>query len=274
VEYAGMTLEATFYYANPQVKTPAYFLCPPPPDAERRAPGRIGFTCAVEDVRERMHELDLDREGLAFLTAQPPQIDYYDNEQIVSQYYPEAVAWVRAATGAREVVAFDHNVRNKARAGDEQLQARAPVQNPVKSVHNDYTEQSGPQRFADLLPNRTTERFSIINVWRPLEGPVRQTPFAVIAAASMDSADLVRTELVYTDRVGEIYMVRHNPTHRWMYVSNMQANEVMLLKCYDSATAGIARYTAHSAFELPMSDAERAILPARQSIEVRTLVTY
>lgn len=52
-----------------------------------------------------------------------------------------------------------------------------------------------------------------------------------------------------------------------MYV----ASEVMLIKCYDSVEDGRARFTAHSSFEGPSSPDDA---PARESIEVRTLVLF
>jgi hypothetical protein len=50
----------------------------------------------------------------------------------------------------------------------------------------------------------------------------------------------------------------------------MTAEEVLLLKCFDSDRAR-ASFTAHSAFDHPAAPAET---PARESIEVRTLAFY
>ena len=72
------------------------------------------------------------------------------------------------------------------------------------------------------------------------------------------------SDLVYRDRTGEIYRVKYNPAHRWFYVPEMQADEAILIKCYDSA-ADKARFTAHSAFEDPTAPAD--VLP-RESIEL------
>jgi hypothetical protein len=55
------------------------------------------------------------------------------------------------------------------------------------------------------------------------------------------------------------------------YVPEMRADEAVLIKCYDSAEDGTARFTAHSAFEDPTAPAD--VLP-RESIEVRTLVFH
>ena len=42
-----------------------------------------------------------------------------------------------------------------------------------------------------------------------------------------------------------------NPDHRWRYLPEMRTDEVMLLKCYDSETAGRARFSPHTAFVDP-----------------------
>ena len=146
---------------------------------------------------------------------------------------------------------------------------------PVTSVHNDYTVKSGPQRVRDLMREEAEEllrhRFEIVNVWRPIRGPLRDAPLAVCDATSVAFADFVPSDLVYRDRIGETYRVRYNPAHRWFYVPEMRADEAVLIKCYDSAEDGRARFTAHSAFEDPTAPAE--VLP-RESIELRTLVFH
>jgi hypothetical protein len=53
--------------------------------------------------------------------------------------------------------------------------------------------------------------------------------------------------------------------------AEMLVDEAILIKCYDSAEDGRARFTAHSAFDDPTAPAE--ILP-RESIELRTLVFH
>ena len=100
---------------------------------------------------------------------------------------------------------------------------------------------------------------------------MQDTPLAVLDAKSMVPADFVPTDLVYRDRTGEVYSVHYSERHRWYYISDMQPDEVLLLKCFDSDTGGRARFTAHSAFDNPRSPADAA---PRESIEVRTLVFF
>ncbi len=150
------------------------------------------------------------------------------------------------------------------------------MREPASSVHNDYTEKSGPQLVRDLLPPdeaaaRLKRRYVEINVWRPIAGPVKAWPLALCDAGSVDARDLIPSERRYPDRVGEIYHVRHNPRHRWFYFPEMERDEAILLKCWDSETDGRARLSVHTAFEDPRTPAGA---PARESIEVRTFAFF
>ena len=51
----------------------------------------------------------------------------------------------------------------------------------------------------------------------------------------------------------------------------MQADEAVLIRCFDSAREGAARFSAHTGFEDPTSPPDA---PPRESIEVRTLVFF
>ena len=114
-------------------------------------------------------------------------------------------------------------------------------------------------------------RFAVINVWRPISGPVQESPIAVCDARSIAQSDWVESDLKYRDRTGEVYSITFNPHHRWFYFPQMQRDEAILLKCYDSKDDGRARFTAHTAFDDPTSPPDA---PARESIETRTLVFF
>ena len=171
---------------------------------------------------------------------------------------------MRAELGAQRVIVFDHTVRGPNGARE-----------PVLRVHNDYTVRSAGQRVRDLLPDEAesllAHRFAIVNVWRPIRRPAIASPLALCDATSFTDDDLVATDLVYHDRRGEISSVRFSPAHRWVYFPAMQPDEVLLIKCHDSATDGRARLSFHTAFEDPTTPVDA---PARESIELRTLVFF
>ncbi len=218
----------------------------------------------IEDARGRASEFSLDRNGFALLQAPSAEMAFTDEAAITGAYYDECAAIVRQATGAARVVVFDHTLRGPDMPRE-----------PVLRVHNDYTEKSAPQRVRDLLPDEADKllqgRYVFINVWRPIAHPVRDTPLALCDAPSFTDADLIMTDLVYTDRLGEIASVRHNPAHRWVFFSAMTPAEIVLIKCHDTALDGRARISFHSAFVDPTAPADAT---PRQSIEIRTIAFF
>jgi hypothetical protein len=176
-------------------------------------------------------------------------------------------------TGADRVHIFDNTVRRRV-PGAEDRWGGGPRQ-PVPRVHVDHTVKSGPQRVRDLLPDEAERlllgRVQIINLWRPLRGPLLDMPLAVADAQSVRPEQLIASDLVYKDRVGETYSVTYDPRHRWYYVPRMESDEVLLLKCYDSKTDGRARFAPHTAFADPTTPADA---PPRESIELRALVFH
>jgi len=79
----------------------------------------------------------------------------------------------------------------------------------------------------------------------------------------------VAAKTVYPDHQRETWTVKHSPGHRWYFKYAQRPDEVMLIKCFDTATEG-ARRSPHSAFV----DEEHADKVPRESIEVRSFVFY
>lgn len=113
-------------------------------------------------------------------------------------------------------------------------------------------------------------RVQIINVWRPIRQVLRD-PLAVAVADSVNDEDLIVHELIYPDRRGETYGVRHQKEQQWRYKSGLEPSEVLLIKCFDSKKDGRSRRVPHSAFVDPAAGPD---VPTRESIEVRTLVFH
>jgi hypothetical protein len=93
----------------------------------------------------------------------------------------------------------------------------------------------------------------------------------VCDAQTIAPGDLIATDLVYRDRVGEVYSVRYSAAYEWYYYPRLKRDEALLIKTYDSLENGTARFSAHSAFEDPTSSPDAS---PRESIEVRALVFF
>jgi hypothetical protein len=230
-------------------------------------------TLAINDVRPLASQLSLDVQGAALLNQQTAVRNFYDDEEVKRVYYPESERFIAEATGAKRLFVFDHTRRRREEGTNGTVQQLR--REPVTRVHNDYTVASGPQRVRSLLPHDADHllkgRFAVINLWRPIRGPLEDAPLAFCDARSVSFDDLAPMDLIYPDRVGETYLVKYNPEHQWFYAPGMRTDEVLLIKSYDSAKDGRARFTPHTAFEDPTSPANR--LP-RESIELRALAFY
>jgi hypothetical protein len=198
--------------------------------------------------------------------------EFYDDDEVKRVYYPEAENLLKKVTGASRVFIFDHTTRRRVPGAEDR---RDGLRQPVARVHVDHTAKSGPQRVRDLLADEAQQllrgRVQVINLWRPIRGPLRDAPLAVCDAQSVEPDDLVPSDLVYPHRVGETYSVTYRPSHRWFYFREMRSDEVLLLKCYDSQRDGRARFAPHSAFTDPTTPTDA---PPRESIEIRTLVFH
>ncbi|HEY4251474.1 MAG TPA: CmcJ/NvfI family oxidoreductase [Roseomonas sp.] len=265
----SQSIEATLNYLRPVAGRPARYVTEPPPGVPRSTIAIEPHRVTIENGRLREHSFTLDAHGFALLRAPTRFRDFYDQDAVRDRYLPEVEAVLRDALGASRVVAFDHNVRNAHRAA-----ADAALREPAKRVHNDYTYRSAPQRVRDVLPQEAehllAHRFAIVNIWRPI-ATVLESPLALAEGPSVSDRDLVASELIYADRVGETFSVTWNPAHRWVYFPEQQPDEALLIKCFDSATDGRARLSVHGAFDDPASPPDA---PPRESIEVRTLVFW
>jgi len=267
----------------------------------------------VHDGRRSTPPAGLRDEGFQLVTQPLVHIDYYDNDQVLRQYYPECCSLVQKFAGASHVFAFDHNVRSQKGASDGAKlrgEGGSAVQVPAHIVHNDYTLTSAVDRVRQLakppkandtnapllngqplLPAEMVERalktggrFAFINVWRNVRPePVETNPLALCDGSTANAEDYVTFEIHYADRIGENYFAAHMPRHRWSYFPRMTRDEAILIKQWDSAGAlsmihkGANPEGALSTFSLHSAFVDSTTPPGapdRESIEVRTVAFF
>ena len=225
----------------------------------------------IHNGRRDAKGFTLDRNGFRFVPHPTKMTDFFDEAEIKRVYYPEMEALIKAESGAKRVVVFDHTLRT----ADDALREKTKIREVVRRVHNDYTEWSGPQRVRDVLPDEADAllagRFAIIQVWRPIRHPVETHPLGIADARSVDAKDFIISERIYPNRVGQTYAVGYNPQHQWHWFPRMRRDEALVFKVFDSATDGRARWTAHTAFDDPTTPPNAR---PRESIEIRTLAFF
>ena len=216
-------------------------------------------------------DFELERNGFRFVRHDTKVRDFYDENEIKRVYYPEMVNLVKAESGAKRVVVFDHTLRT----ADDELRESKKIREVVRRVHNDYTEWSAPQRVRDILPDEAEEllkrRFAIIQVWRPIRHPVETYPLAMADARTLSPDDMVVSERRAPGRIGQTYAIKFNPAHKWYWFPRMRREEAYVFKVFDSMKDGRARWTAHTAFEDPTTPPHAR---PRESIEIRAMAFF
>jgi hypothetical protein len=260
----GSTRSSLVFYAPPKDgSAPWNYVEKPPEGSPQRNYSEDTHEVTIEDVRGREEHFDINVNGFGTIKGvSSEEKDFNDDEHIKSVYYPEVEkTLLDNVPGAKRVFIFDHTVRRS-----DPNAHRAPV----NRAHIDQTTKSATQRVRYHMGEEAEEllqdRVRLINVWRPLNGPVVASPLAYADSRSVPDEDIVGVEHRYPHRTGETAGVKYTEKGKWYYWSGMTNDERILLQCYDSKDG--AR-TPHSAF---VDSRTQPGWPGRESIEVRALV--
>lgn len=271
-------VKAGLAYLAPTAERPYTYMYEPPAGTARQNCEYRVCPVWIADARAMASPPSIHEQGFELWDAPTTVEDFGDEDAIRSRYYDEVAELAKRVTGADHAFIFDHLLRRReagrpalsfGRHGDGSRPGAAG------RVHNDYSEASGQKRFENLpldpAVRSKVQRFAIVNIWRSIAGKIMDTPLALCDARSIGVRDLVITDIHYPDRSGEIYLMQESPRHRWVYFPEMDRDEALVFKQYDSQVSGVARFTPHSAFDLPDIPPSA---PLRQSIEIRCLVAY
>ena len=256
----AVTTSLKFYAPPSDGSKPFNYVEQAPEGQPQRNYSDTDIEVSLDDIRGKESNFNVDDNAFATLiVGESAEKKFEDDESIKKNYYPEVEQLLlKHAPGAKRILLFDHTIRRS--TGNR---------NPVTRVHIDQTKKSARERVHHHLPDEAETllkgRVRIINVWRPLNGPVQATPLAFADSQTFRDEALIPIEHRYPDRTGETAAVQHDK-ERWHYWSGMTNNERLLLECYDSEKNG---RVPHTAFEDPRTP-EGAT--QRESIEVRALV--
>ena len=248
-----------------------YELATPGSEGRNHGSGSAKHEMTVFDGRAWHEPISLDVHGFELRYSPLPPIDFLDAASVTRLYYPVMADLAKRCTGASRIHIFDHTVRH----GDPDVRRSTGLKPPARGVHNDYTHWSARKRVRDLLPDEADglldRRFAIIQAWRPIGRPIESDPIAIADARTVTADDLVPVPRTAPGRIGETWRALFSPRHQFFYYPFMAPDEVLFFKVYDSATDGRARYTLHTAFELPEPRADAA---PRHSCEMRLFAFY
>ena len=226
---------------------------------------------SVRNARLLPNDFTLDREGFAFVDHKTAVTDFQDDDQLASIYNAEAEALVRAHTGATRALVFDHTRRSSSQNLREAHNAR----DPANAAHTDYTDWSARKRVEAVMGDEAEAllagRFAIVNVWRSRAGVIEEWPLALCTWDSVDDGHLHTVERRAYNRVGQTRHASYDQKNDWFYFPQMTPDEAILIKNYDTADDGRARYALHTSFDDPSAPENAA---PRESLETRVFAFF
>ncbi|KUJ15330.1 uncharacterized protein LY89DRAFT_686093 [Mollisia scopiformis] len=269
----GDTVVTLNYFRPPEDgSVPFNFVEKQPEGQPQRNFGDFDVQVPITDIRGRESEYTLDKDAFAVVSGVPESAerDFVDDESIKKNYYPEVEKLLLDhVPGSNKIFLFDHTIRRSTPGAP-----RAPV----TRVHIDQTKKSSTWRVNLHLPEEAEKllqgRYRIINVWRPLNGPVQANPLGFASSSTLKDEDLIPIEHRYPHRTGETAGIRYNDSQKWHYLSGMKNDERLFLECFDSEASKdgsnvLGGRVPHTAFQDPRTPANAV---GRESIEVRALV--
>ena len=170
-----------------------------------------------------------------------------------------------------------------------------PLKAALAGTKNDAQDRVGALERAAIMADtiykesfpgeKPYSRFIASSLWRTFSEPPQDWPLALCDGSTVGADEGTPNSQIIVDEIpGRESMLgdmpeaetaitaavfRHNPKHRWWYFSNMNRDEVVLLKFHDSDETRTMR-VPHTAFHDPgFPDAS-----ARESIEFRTFAYF
>ena len=265
-------IEADLNYVIDTGTPPVMYVDWPEEEHKASPPLYEARRCKIYDARPISAQFSLATHGFE-MTRIPSQVtDFYDKDEVERVYDPEVASIIKVAMGARDVVVFDHTFRT---LNDAIIKSKG-TREPVKAVHNDYTDRSARQRVTDIMGYDQAEtllekRFAIVQTWRPVNHEVMTEPFALADGRTIPNSNFVPLQRRYSYRTAETYHISFDPNHMFYYLPEMTPEETYIFKVYDTNRDAGVRFTAHTAFDDPTSAPNAR---PRESVESRALVFF
>lgn len=178
-----------------------FFEVTDPSGAGRKNYGHNPMPVLIRDIRGCETQFSPMQHSFAAISEDQPEIIDLENvEDVKERYSLGAVnSIVKHVPASEKVVVFDSTIR---RASPKEKLCR-----PVRKVHIDQTPQGVLQRIRKHLSDHEAAemqagrlRVRLINVWRPLSGPVVDHPLAVAESLTINDVDLVEVKHVYPEK--------------------------------------------------------------------------
>jgi len=184
-------VDATLYFfKDPEDGSAPFNYTYVPPEGQARTNVRVeDRSITIQDIRDQKEAFAINDAGFQTIPNVSSALTYEDWEDdatVEKKYYPEVEKLLLESTGAKRIHIFDHTIRRTRPDSKRE---------PVQRTHIDQTTKSAFARVPHHLPDEAEEllkdRVRLINVWRPLIGPIQAFPLAMADSRTVPESNLV-----------------------------------------------------------------------------------
>ncbi|EME42540.1 hypothetical protein DOTSEDRAFT_155389 [Dothistroma septosporum NZE10] len=231
----------------------------------------------VRDLRGQEQNANLDDCGFEVWKLRSSMLyeQFDDPDAINSIYVAEVKKHLMEASGTDHIEIIRVRVRRRHPQFPKSSGEAYAHHQPSTAAHIDTTRDSATtmaQRYGDEVTKASSTRhFKILNLWKPLRGPVQDWPLAVCDARTVKhERDVAEATILHQDRKNHNCQVHFDEDQQWYYLRHQDPHEVLVFRQYDSrfdSNNGVP----HSSFASPATP-ESA--PARESVEVMAILYF
>ncbi|KAI1321119.1 hypothetical protein F5Y16DRAFT_405330 [Xylariaceae sp. FL0255] len=228
----------------------------------------------IKDMRESNYRFEDNGIEMIKYDERMQYEDWFDQKKIEDIYCEDIGRVLMKRLGCSSVQVFDALVRKRHPSFPDSYMDPTIQFQPAVRAHVDSTADAIMAVIRTLhgenAPKMLAKRWTYLNIWKPLKGPLRDWPLTVCDAKTVNPADeLVASDTVFANVNRENMMVHHGDKQQWVYISNQMPDELMLFRQVDSQGSNPV---PHTSFRLPLQDGE--IPEPRESIEARILCFF
>ncbi|WVQ72150.1 hypothetical protein IAR50_001695 [Cryptococcus sp. DSM 104548] len=229
----------------------------------------------------------LGKRGFAVFKHESGSLASIGTEEGTAKYLDETASLLKDILGCDKVIAWNSVVRKNTTDVKEKIVTKqegpekgfvptSRVQPTAGLAHVDQNAEWGLELCGKAIgrPAGEFKRVQIINLWRPLHGPVTNAPLFMLDPTTLSPTDIG----THASQYGSGLDIHHSSpsSQRWAYVRHQMPDEAILLKCYDSdqGKRGEVLWCAHGAGEVEDDGIEGQEERPRESVEVRLVAVW
>ncbi|KIV81664.1 hypothetical protein PV11_03833 [Exophiala sideris] len=234
---------------------------------------RDGIT--IRNLRNGVPSYEESGIGVLDLQTALEHDDYDDAEKVQTVLLPKVREALRLFLGAHSIHIIEYKLRRRAPDFPLSTGKQYTDAQPAIGAHVDYTDKEIIEIINVVAKGDTDKwrkhRVQGLNLWAPLNGPLRDWPLCVCDSSTVGhDDDLQVADVVFRDKVAENLQLHFSDRQQWYYIKDQIPSEFLIFRATDTNKPKFAA-VPHCSFQCSQASGSAA---PRESIEIRVLALH